>query len=269
MATRTWKKSERSTFLVAPLEIKGRDEKARTFEGALSTSHLDLGNGLYRDIVHPGAFKRWAKTVKADETGAYVPLLDSHDRWSIMNVYGHALAAEERETGKVLEYPLANGGSLKVPEMFLDVQWQVIDGPDGERVFDRLRPGSVRKMSMGYDPQKADFVQMADGVQVRNLREVKVEEGSLVVFAMQPNAEVDPATVKAIAGLIGQQSLNLPAELRDQLAALHPDLAALLEEPAKGGAQAPDVAWSPEDPKRLALEALYRDLTIRSLGRGR
>jgi phage head maturation protease len=273
-AVRRWRKSERSGFIVAPFEVKERDESKRTFGGALSTSHLDLGNGYMQDIVHPGAFKRWARTLKA---GAYVPMLDSHDWFSIMNVYGHLLDAEERQTGVMLEYELEGGKKIEVEEMYLDTMWQVIDGPDGDRVFDRLRPGSVRKMSMGYEPLRFDFGTLANGKKLRNLREVKVEEGSLVVFAMQPNAEVDPDTLKALAGWASDAGAGLTAEQRARLVATFPELKELLSpetptDPTGGEVQPPVGAETakglqPDDPRRLAAEAAVRDLLLTGLRR--
>lgn len=264
---RSWKRTTRQECLVAPFELKSRDEAKRTFEGSLSTSHLDLGNGWMRDIVHPGAFKRWLKTMKADSP-AYVPLLDSHNPWSFLNVFGHALSAEERLTGKTLTVELDGGKTLEVEEMFLDMSWQVIGGVDGDRLFDRLEPGSVRKMSMGYDPTRFDFGTLADGGRVRHLREVIVKEGSLVVFAMQPNAEVDRATVqKRFASLLE----SLTDEQRAKLAEIHPEFRALLDSPdaelaPKGDLPDPaDEGLAPADPKRLELEARLRDLTLRAL----
>lgn len=211
--------------LIASFEVKAKDTKKRTFRGALSTSHLDLGNGRVRDIVWPGAFQ---ERMEAFRTGAdnYIPLVDTHDTSSIFNVYGHMLDGEEVLTGKTLEYRLRKGGTLKVPEMYFDTEWQVIDGADGDRVLDRLRPGSVRKMSMGYGADDADEVELAEGM-ARNLRNVWVGEGSLVVFAMQPNALIDTASVKSM--LAGMTAETLTDEERRQLRRLASRIGNLLK----------------------------------------
>jgi HK97 family phage prohead protease len=185
--------------LVGRFELKSKDESKRTFEGSLSTSHLDLGNGRFRDIVWPGAFDGTLKALHDD--GHHIPLLDSHNPTSIFNVLGHMLDGEEVLTGQTLKYKKADGKTLAVPEMLLNVEWQVIDGVDGERLMDRMRPGSVRKMSMGYEVGAFDFVDLADEGKVRNLREVFVGEGSLVVFPMNDNAEVRRDSIKALADL--------------------------------------------------------------------
>ena len=214
-------KTNRSKRMVAPFQIKQVDAGARTFVGALSSSHLDLGNGYERDIVWPGAFKRWIKSLKADDS--YVPLIDSHDRWSIFNVYGVLLDAEEVLTGKDLQYPMQNNRTLTVPEMYLMTTWQIIDGADGDGALDRLRAGAIRKMSMGYEPIRSDNDTLDTGERIRNLREVRVEEGSLVVFPMNPMADVDLETVKS---LLLKPDLN--EKERDDLLQLYEELGTLL-----------------------------------------
>jgi HK97 family phage prohead protease len=184
--------------MACDFEVKAKDENERTFEGALSTSHLDLGNRMYRDIVHPGAFKRTLDHFRNSKKG-YVPLLDSHKTESLFNILGHLVDAEETLTGKALKYETAEGKTLEVPEMLLNTKWRVIDGVDGERVMDRLRPGSLRKMSMGYAPYQYDFVNLKEYGKTRNLREVGLGEGSLLAFPMNPEAEVNTASVKTLA----------------------------------------------------------------------
>ena len=185
--------------LVGRFELKSKDEGKRTFEGVLSTSHLDSGNGFFRDIVWPKAFESTLAVFRSGK--GYIPLLDSHDPTSVFNVLGHMLDAEERLTGKELRYKKSDGKTLVVPEMELASEWQVIDGIDGDRLMDRLRPGSLRKMSMGYDPLEFDFVDLQGEGKARNLREVQLGEGSLVVFAMNDRAEVDLSSVKALHAL--------------------------------------------------------------------
>jgi hypothetical protein len=187
--------STRQNQLVGSFQIKSKDPARRTFTGALSTSHLDLGDGRKRDIVWPGAFQAQMDEFHTS-ADAYIPLVDSHATHSIFNVLGHLLEGREVLTGKTLEYELARGGMLKVPEMFFETEWQVIDGPDGDRVLDRLRPGSVRKMSMGYVPLHEEDVELRGGP-ARILRVVGLAEGSLVIFAMNPAAQVVAGSMKA------------------------------------------------------------------------
>lgn len=245
---------ERRQFLPVSFTSKAVDDGARRITGNLSTSHLDSGDGWRRDIVWPGAFKRTLDAFRASDR-SYVPLIDSHDYYSVLNVFGHLVAAEEQLTGQTLRYPLEDGGELEVPEMALHTEWQIIDGDDGKRLMDRLRPGSVRKMSMGYEPVKWDIDRLASGDNVRNLREVNLREGSLVVWGMNDNAEI--TAVKAMARLEALGPEDAETLDRTQLEALHLRLGALLDGPG----------LAPNDPKRAALARRLRYLGARNPGR--
>jgi hypothetical protein len=259
-------------YMAGDFEIKAKDEARRTFTGTLSTSHIDLGDGRARDIVHPGAFKRFLDHFKGASDRAYVPLIDGHQYRSIFNVYGHMLDGEEKLTGETLQYQRKDGGTLDVGEMLFDTEWQVIDGADGERLLDRLRPGSVRKMSMGYETLQGDEVELKDYGRARNLREVLVTEGSLVVFPMQPNADVNLATVKSLLDALRDGTLTeeMEAELRELAPEAKNRIRALLDAapPADSdSADAPADGLAPDDPKRLQVESLIRGITIRGLAR--
>lgn len=245
--------------LVGSFELKSVDESKRTFEGALSTSHIDLGHGgMYRDIVHPGAFKRSLDHFKSAKD-PYIPLLDSHSQRSIMDAYGHMLDGEERLTGQTLRYEKSDGGIHEVPEMMLDTQWKVIDGPDGERLLDRLRSGAVRKMSMGYQDVRSDHTNLKQYGKTRNLREVALGEGSLVLNPMNPTADVNLASVKSL--LDAARDGSLTDEQKDELRALLSDPSA---PPVEAPADTPK-GLAPDDPARLALEAQLRALKLRRL----
>ncbi len=246
-------------MMVGDFEVKAIDRKKRTFEGDLSTSHLDLGNGWEQDIVWPGAFKNTIDHFNNAED-PYIPLLDSHDTWSIFSVFGHATELEEKLTGENLTYDLEDGGKLVVPEMNLRTKWSVIDGADGDRVLDRLRPGSVRKMSMGYRPQTWDQQTLADGGMVRNLREVALREGSLVVFGMNPEAEVDLGTVKSF---LRRFKKDITDTEREELFRVHDRLGALLQ--ATASVEEADVPGAASDEVRAVLDNRIQKLLADSL----
>lgn len=250
--------------LAGDFEIKSTDDAKRTFRGALSTSHIDLGALSVRDIVVPGAFKRTLANFKAAKAG-YIPLLDTHDGDSVFSAYGSLRDAEEVLTGKTLRYEQSDGGTLEVPEMLLDSEWQVIDGVDGDRLLDRMRSGAVRKMSMGYAPIASGSVQLKGYGKTRLLKEVALLEGSLVLFPMNPTADVDLSSVKSLDALT---DLLRRGALSDEQKS---ELRALLDAPP-GDADddvppPPDEpkGLAPDDPKRLATEALFRAVTLRSL----
>lgn len=221
-------------------EVKSVDEEKRTFEGDLSTSHMDLGDGYARDIVMPGGFKRTLDHFNTS-VDPYIPLLDSHDRWSVLSILGHMTAGEEILTGQVLEYEMEGDEVLRIPEMKLRTSWTVIDGNDGDRVLDRLRPGSARNMSMGYRTVEWRMMTLATGEPLRLLDEVMLREGSLVVFGMNPEAQVDIGTVKALMDL-----KEVKEEDRQTLIDLQARLNALLKpgsekEPPEGPAKTANV----------------------------
>jgi phage head maturation protease len=240
--------------LVGSFELKSVDASKRTFEGALSTSHIDLGYaGAHRDIVHPGAFKRSLDHFKSAKD-PYIPLLDTHNQTSVMHAYGHMLDGEERLTGATLRYEKSDGGIHEVPEMTLDTQWQVIDGADGERLLDRLRSKAVRKMSMGYEDKRSDYTSLKQYGKTRNLREVALGEGSLVIAPMNPAAGVNLASVKSLldaardGSLTDEQKDELRANLTDPSA---PAIAPLADTPQ---------GLAPDDPKRIAMSEALRAL---------
>lgn len=174
--------------LVIPLAVKadGVDTAKRTFEGLASVWDLDLGG----DIIHKGAF---TKTIKAWEKGSdALPLLNSHNHFDITSAVGQLISAKETKDG-------------------LWTKWEVIPGPDGDRVMERLRPSPttgrapVGKMSIGFDPVKFDFEQPEDAKnawdRIRHLREVDLKEVSLVLFPMAPGAAIDVSSVKTFLSL--------------------------------------------------------------------
>ena len=279
--------TERKKFYaVSAFEIKEKDESRRTFRGALSTSHLDSGNGAFRDIVQPGAFKRSLHNFKNARDGAYIPLVDSHRYDSIFNVYGHMTDGEEVLTGKTLRYNRKDGGTLEVPEMKLDTEWQIIDGPDGERLLDRLRVGSIRKMSMGYQNTAApDFVDLKSEGKTRILKQVSLGEGSLVIFPMNNAADVDLSSVKSLLDALRDGTLTedeeeairrWPRDIKDRFRALLAEEAKATPEPEliteedespepDAQAKAEPVELAPDDPKRIEMEERVRDILLRSL----
>lgn len=155
------------------------DEEQRTFEGLASVWGKDLGD----DVMHEGAFKKTIKEWKSGDEA--IPLLNSHNHWDVMSAVGQLVDAKETKDG-------------------LWTKWEIIKGPDGDRVLERIRPGAngrspVGKMSIGFEPTKIDFTKddTARFGQVRNLREVNLKEVSLVLFPMAPGASIDASSVKS------------------------------------------------------------------------
>lgn len=216
-----------------PFLFKAADEQARTFEGLLSVWGLDLGD----DVMHPGAFKKTLKEWKGSPDA--IPLLNSHNHFDVLSAFGQLLDAKETDDG-------------------LWTKWEIIPGDDGDRLLARLRPGSngrspVSKMSIGYEATKVDFEESDEARfgQVRNLREVRLKEGSLVIFPMAPGARIDTSTVKSF--LSDPESVDptdLTPEVRAELRRLSGRIGSLL---ARKDADAPPPNAPTGNPKPAAV----------------
>ncbi len=196
------------------------DDEERTFEGLASVWGKDLGD----DFMHKGAFKKTIKDWKGGSEA--IPLLNSHNHWDVLSAVGQLLDAKETDAG-------------------LWTKWEIIKGPDGDRVLDRLRPGSngrspVGKMSIGFEPTKIDFEKddSARFGQIRNLREVGLKEVSLVLFPMAPGASIDASSVKAFEDELSEvKAGEVDDETKAQLRKLASRIGAVL-----AGKQAPKTA---------------------------
>lgn len=242
MAIKSLKTSSPPTArLVVPLSVKAEsiDDTARTFEGLLAVWDLDLGG----DVIHKGAFKKTLKDWKG--SGDALPLINSHGHYDIFDVVGQLLDAKETDDG-------------------LWTKWEVIDGPDGDRVLSRIRPSDrtgrppIGKMSIGYSPTKFDFEQAKEGPfdRVRNLREVDLLEGSLVIFPMAPGARIDPSTVKQfMEATQNVDPATLDLETKEKLRQLASKIGNLLsKKPAKKDGGVDTSSPSPAAPASTPAE---------------
>jgi HK97 family phage prohead protease len=163
---------------VAAFQVKADsiNEAARTFTGLASTWDLDLGG----DVIRKGAFKRTLQNWQKSK--APLPLLDSHNAWStIRAVIGKLEEAEETDEGLVATF-------------------SVMDGPDGDEIWRRLKGGYVSGLSIGYRAMKQEAPSEEDRLKGiwRILTEVKLEEVSVCVWPMNPEARIDADSVKAL-----------------------------------------------------------------------
>jgi len=145
-----------------PFEVTSLDFEGRTLEGYASIfGNLDSGG----DIVHKGAF---GKTLK--ERGGKVKFLWQHD---------------SRE-------PLGRPLELREDDKGLFIKAIVSKTRRGLDTLELLRDGAINEFSIGYDAIKGgtDYSEGVDGSRIRNLREIKLYEFSLVTFAMNEEAQV-------------------------------------------------------------------------------
>ena len=211
------------TKAFAPLEIKAADDAAMTFEALASTWELDLGG----DIIQRGAFVRtldhWRGSSKI------IPLIDQHNYNSVRAVVGKMTDARETEDG-------------------LLTSWKILDTDDGREVYARLKGGYIDGMSIGY--RVVGEPEMKDGV--RHLKEVALEEVSVVIWPMNPGART-----QSIKAAMEHLDAEQKAELR-----------ALLEEPAPAEADPAPVGLAHDDPTRQELERRARIVHLLSLAHG-
>ena len=142
-----------------PFEIASVDGEGRTVEGYAAT----FGNvDAVGDIIHPGAF---AKTLT--ERGSQVKLLWQHQQGEPL---GRVMALREDPRG-------------------LFIKAVISDTARGRDALALLKDGAIGEMSIGYDPVVFDYSQQ-DAKNIRNLREIKLHEVSLVSFPANALAQV-------------------------------------------------------------------------------
>lgn len=143
-------------------EVKQVDYEGRTVEGyAAVFGNLDLG----RDIIHPGAF---AKTLT--ERGNKVRFLWQHDQHE----------------------PIGRPVEMREDPHGLYIKAIVSDTTRGRDALALLRDNAISGLSIGYDPIPGgtDYTKGDDGDPVRNLRELRLWEFSLVTHPMNEQAAV-------------------------------------------------------------------------------
>jgi HK97 family phage prohead protease len=236
MSTKTRNKS----IKLHPLSVKAVDIKERTFEGLAATWDLDLGG----DIIHRGAFKDTLLWWKAN--GSAIPLVNNHRYHGIEDVLGSVVDAEETDAGLLAKF-------------------EVDEGERGDLLFRHIAKNRLNGLSIGYEAENPE----RDSEGVRHLKKIKLFEVSAVIWPMQPGARFDPSSVKSAEEFEEAKRVFLQG-LDSGLCLTSKEQADLRDRLADGEAKADPVPDEPEgiapdDPKRLAAEAILRDLTIRSL----
>lgn len=246
-ATATRERESKAVNVPFQIKADSMNEEARTFTGLASTWDLDLGG----DVIHRGAFKRTLQAWR--KAKSVLPLLDSHSAWgTVRAAIGKMLDAEETDEGLVATF-------------------EVIDGPDGDEIWRRIKGGYVSGLSIGYRAIKIE--QPSDEERLtgvwRHLKEVALQEVSVVMWPMNPGARIDPGSVKAIvADIEALEALARDDELTDEqkaeLRQLHRKIGALLGAPGEVGTPDPEAPpeptpegekeLAPDDPSRVATE---------------
>lgn len=151
----------------APMQVKATDDEARTFTGLASTWDLDLGG----DVIERGAFR--ATLADWKKNGRVLPLLDSHNGNSVRSVVGKMVDGKETTEG-------------------LEATFEIMEGPDGDEVYRRIKGGYVDGLSIGYEArawEAPDEDEKRGGVW-RKLTEVNLMEVSVCLWPMNLGARI-------------------------------------------------------------------------------
>ncbi|GMV06729.1 MAG: hypothetical protein AMXMBFR53_30040 [Gemmatimonadota bacterium] len=262
------KNRDEMKHLGVPFQVKADslDDATRSFTGLASTWDLDLGG----DVIHKGAFKRTLNNWHRSKS--VLPLLDSHSAYgTVRAIVGRMIDAKETDEGLVATF-------------------EVIDGPDGDEIWRRIKGGYVTGLSIGYRAIKIEAPSEEEqraGVW-RHLKEVELREVSVVVWPMNPAARIDKGSMKALAADVA--ALEEAAACRDltdeekaELAELNAKIEALLDEggvtPKTGGTPPEEpplvtppaekegpAGLAPDDPGRLEMEARLAEHRLRVVG---
>lgn len=229
-------------------EVKASDDGARTLTGLAAAWSLDQGG----DIIRKGAFARTLDHWRANKKGRPIPLKDLHRWQSVEDVIGRMTAAEETDDGLLATFEF------------------IPDDPKADAVYRRVKGGYVTGLSIGYIPKEWSFLQKDGGAEwerTRVLTEVQLLEVSVVDDPMNDDARIDDVkSLDALARALRDGTLTDEQKSR---------LRALLDAPPAGtpddsAAPAPEAkGLAPDDPARIATEALLRDVTLRSLATAR
>jgi len=240
--------------LSAPFELKAIDEGARTFKGLSSTWDEDLGG----DVIHEGAFARTIDHFKS--SGRVIPLTDGHPE-----LEGAAGDRVRRVIGKLVDAAETKSG--------VSSQFQMVpDDGDAEAALRRVKGGFITDLSIMYKATRSErekpSTERPRGR--RHIYELKWSGVGLVMRGMNPSARADAFSVKSLCADLRAGTLDdeTKAALHELPADLKSLLRALLDAPPTPADQPPvdtPKGLAPDDPDRLAIESLLRDLTLRRL----
>jgi HK97 family phage prohead protease len=226
-------------------EVKASDDAARTLTGLAAAWSLDQGG----DIIRKGAFARTLDHWRGAKKTRPIPLKDLHRWQSVEDVIGRMTEAEETDDGLLATFEF------------------IPDDPKADAVYRRVKGGYVTGLSIGYMAKEWSYITPEGAKEwdrVRVLTEVQLLEVSVVDDPMNDDARIDDVkSLDALARALRDGTLTDEQKSR---------LRALLDAPPAGTSPdeatppAPDAkGLAPDDPRRIAAEALLRDVTLRSL----
>lgn len=142
------------------------DEGNGSFTGYAAT--FDREPDSYGDVIAPGAFDATLKAWR--ESGKPVPLL-----------YGHNMEDPDYNIGYA---------ELEVDEKGLLARGHFDGSPKAQRVRELVKAGRLYKMSFAYSVKDAGPVELGDGADAFELRELELYEVSVVLVPANQHAEI-------------------------------------------------------------------------------
>ncbi len=191
-----------------PLDVVSVDEAQGIVKAIVSVfGNIDDGD----DIIHPGSC---VKTL--NERFGRIRVLNSHRNGDVLNVIGKPLSMREVGRDELPEKvktrsPEATGGLLT------ETQFLLTD-PTSKGVFDRIAAGFVDEYSIGFDIIQSDYSKATGGDgkprTVRNIREIRLWEYSVVAWGMNPvTGTVDAKSADDVSAEPSiEPAADLPAE---------------------------------------------------------
>jgi HK97 family phage prohead protease len=212
--------------------VKGLNDEGRTFTGLASTWNQDVQG----DIIERGAFKATLADWRA--TGRMIPLLDSHAWQSVRAVVGKLIDAKETDEG-------------------LLATWELIDGPDGDEVYRRIKGGFVDGLSIGFEieAEEKPSEDLRKAVAWRILKRVRLMEVSVVVWPANEQSRVKDVK----SAMDGINPSRLTEEDCRELRALSGRIGNLLRAAVKSAPRDEEAGGPEEDAPQGVAEAKAED----------
>lgn len=152
-------------YSVSELKIKVEDDVSGNgiLKGYLSVFNK-IENNRWPDRILPGAY---TKTISEQPGG--LPITTDHD-WAVMKMNGRTTVLKEDSYGLYFEFPFASTEHAQ----------------DVRKLY---KEGVATDFSIGYEAIKSDTELLPDGRELRNLREIRLYEGSCVMLGMDEYAK--------------------------------------------------------------------------------
>lgn len=183
------------------------DLEKSTFEGySAAIGNRDLGN----DVIQPGAFD---KTIKERVASKSIKLLDQHNSRSTADCWGTVVDAKETKVE-------AKGDNAPSHKIWTKFEVSKSD-PNAQIALKKVEEGILDQLSIGFQPVRISY-EVDDeggaykddphwawilGQGVRNIEELAWWETSLVIWAMNPEAQVVQSSLKSLNSMI-QRSIE-------------------------------------------------------------